>query len=84
MKVIVIGATGPIGRAVADALATEHEVVRASRQGGVKVDIEDPRSIRPRPPEISRPSGTEPRRPWALPPSMNAMAHRVSCRVTSG
>jgi NAD(P)-dependent dehydrogenase (short-subunit alcohol dehydrogenase family) len=44
-KVIVIGATGTIGRAVADALATEHEVVRASRQGDVKVDIEDPRSI---------------------------------------
>jgi NAD(P)-dependent dehydrogenase (short-subunit alcohol dehydrogenase family) len=45
MKVIVIGATGTIGRVVADALATEHEVVRASRQGDVKVDIEDPRSI---------------------------------------
>ncbi|HYN04807.1 MAG TPA: short chain dehydrogenase [Vicinamibacteria bacterium] len=45
MKVIVIGATGTIGRAVADALATGHEVVRASRQGDVKVDIEDKRSI---------------------------------------
>ena len=45
MKVIVIGATGTIGRAVADALATSHEVVRASRQGDVKVDIEDKHSI---------------------------------------
>ena len=45
MKIIVIGATGTIGRAVAEALATEHEVVRASRRGDVKVDIEDPRSI---------------------------------------
>jgi NAD(P)-dependent dehydrogenase (short-subunit alcohol dehydrogenase family) len=45
MKVIVIGATGTIGRAVADALATGHEVVRASRRGDVKVDIEDARSI---------------------------------------
>lgn len=45
MKVIVIGATGTIGRAVADALATGHEVVRASRRGDVKVDIEDPLSI---------------------------------------
>ena len=45
MKVIVIGATGTIGRAVADALATGHEVVRASRRGDVKVDIEDKRSI---------------------------------------
>jgi NAD(P)-dependent dehydrogenase (short-subunit alcohol dehydrogenase family) len=45
MKVIVIGATGTIGRAVADALATGHEVVRASRRGEVKVDLEDARSI---------------------------------------
>ena len=45
MKVIVIGATGTIGRAVADALATSHEVVRASRRGDVKVDIEDKHSI---------------------------------------
>jgi NAD(P)-dependent dehydrogenase (short-subunit alcohol dehydrogenase family) len=45
MRVIVIGATGTIGRAVADALATGHEVVRASRRGEVKVDLEDPRSI---------------------------------------
>ena len=42
MKVIVIGATGTIGKAVADALAKHgHEVVRASRKSAVKVDIED-------------------------------------------
>ncbi len=40
MKVIVIGATGTIGRAVADALAAGHEVVRASRQGDVKVELD--------------------------------------------
>jgi NAD(P)-dependent dehydrogenase (short-subunit alcohol dehydrogenase family) len=45
MKVIVIGATGTIGRAVADALATSHEVVRASRGGDLKVDIEDKQSV---------------------------------------
>jgi NAD(P)-dependent dehydrogenase (short-subunit alcohol dehydrogenase family) len=45
MKVIVIGSTGTIGRAVADALASSHEVVRASRHGDVKVDIEDKPSV---------------------------------------
>ncbi len=45
MKIIVIGATGTIGKAVADALASKHEVVRASRKGNVRVDIEDETSI---------------------------------------
>ncbi|MFM9445313.1 short chain dehydrogenase [Streptomyces acidiscabies] len=45
MKVIVIGATGTIGRAVADALETEHEVMRASRNGSTRVDLEIPDSI---------------------------------------
>lgn len=46
MRVLVIGATGTIGKAVADALAERHEVVRASRRGDVPVDITDPDSIR--------------------------------------
>ncbi len=47
MKVIVIGATGTIGAAVASALAgKQHEVVRASRNGAAKVDIEDQATIR--------------------------------------
>jgi NAD(P)-dependent dehydrogenase (short-subunit alcohol dehydrogenase family) len=47
MKVIVIGATGTIGAAVASALAAKkHEVVRASRGGEVKVNIDDPATIR--------------------------------------
>lgn len=46
MKIIVIGATGTIGRAVADALAARHEVVRASRSGEPSVDIEKPASVR--------------------------------------
>lgn len=47
MKTLVIGATGTIGQAVADAFAADgHEVLRASRNGDVKVDIGDPDSIR--------------------------------------
>ncbi len=46
MKIIVIGATGTIGAAVANALAAKkHEVVRASRQGDVKVNLEDQATI---------------------------------------
>ncbi|MFJ4922853.1 short chain dehydrogenase [Streptomyces sp. NPDC088725] len=45
MKIIVIGATGTIGRAVADGLETEHEVIRASRNRGARVDLEKPDSI---------------------------------------
>lgn len=45
MRIVVVGATGTIGRAVADALAGQHEVLRASRQGPVRLDIEDPRSV---------------------------------------
>lgn len=45
MKIIVIGATGTIGRAVADALAARHEVIRASRSGEARVDIEDAASV---------------------------------------
>ncbi|MEU9197944.1 short chain dehydrogenase [Streptomyces hundungensis] len=45
MKILVIGATGTIGRAVADALETEHEVIRASRNGSTRVDLEIPASI---------------------------------------
>ncbi|KZM74294.1 short chain dehydrogenase [Nocardia terpenica] len=46
MKIVVIGATGTIGAALADALAADHEVVRASRRGAVRVDLADPASIK--------------------------------------
>ena len=47
MKVVVIGATGTVGRPVADALENlGHEVVRASRKSEVSVDIEKLESIR--------------------------------------
>lgn len=44
--IVVIGATGTIGQAVAEALeGAGHRVHRASRQGAVQVDLEDPASI---------------------------------------
>ena len=46
MRILVVGATGTIGKAVADALAARHEVLRASRKADVTVDITIPDSIR--------------------------------------
>ncbi|MFO0745401.1 MAG: short chain dehydrogenase [Myxococcota bacterium] len=49
MRVVVIGATGDIGRAVADLLEGRHEVLRASRHApdeALRVDISDPASIK--------------------------------------
>ncbi|MCP3867657.1 MAG: short chain dehydrogenase [Gammaproteobacteria bacterium] len=45
MKILVIGASGTIGSAVTEALDGEHEVVKASRTGEVRVDLSDPASI---------------------------------------
>jgi NAD(P)-dependent dehydrogenase (short-subunit alcohol dehydrogenase family) len=49
-RILVVGATGDIGRAVADAFAArEHQVLRASRKApdpALRVDIADPSSIR--------------------------------------
>ena len=47
MRILVIGATGVIGRAVVTALKGEHEVITASRKGSQEqVDISTPDSIR--------------------------------------
>ena len=47
MKIIVIGATGTIGGEVVKALTLKkHEVIRASRSGEVKVNLDDAASIR--------------------------------------
>jgi NAD(P)-dependent dehydrogenase (short-subunit alcohol dehydrogenase family) len=47
MRILLIGATGTIGEAVAAALAARHDIVRASRQqADEQVDIADPASIR--------------------------------------
>src|SRR5512135_2278607 len=47
MRILVIGATGTIGRAVVAALSAGNEIVAASRQStAVSVDLADPASIR--------------------------------------
>ncbi len=47
MKIIVVGASGAVGKAAADALAQRHEVIRVNRSSGdVLMDIEDIDSIR--------------------------------------
>jgi NAD(P)-dependent dehydrogenase (short-subunit alcohol dehydrogenase family) len=46
MRIVIVGATGTIGKAVVAALAREHEVIPASRNSKVPVDIADPASIR--------------------------------------
>jgi NAD(P)-dependent dehydrogenase (short-subunit alcohol dehydrogenase family) len=45
MRAVVVGATGTLGREVADALEARHEVVRVSRRGDPHVDLADPASI---------------------------------------
>lgn len=46
MKVIVIGATGTIGRAIVQAIGNRHEVIPASfSKSVIKVDIADKASI---------------------------------------
>ena len=46
MKLILVGATGTIGRRIFEKLSKKHEVVRASRQGDdVEVDITSAESI---------------------------------------
>src|SRR5512143_434207 len=46
MRVVVVGATGTIGKAVVAALERDHEVLPASRSSKIRVDITDPQSIR--------------------------------------
>ncbi|MBP7148086.1 MAG: short chain dehydrogenase [Acidobacteria bacterium] len=47
MRIAIIGGNGTIGRAVAEALAARHEVVRVGRtHGDVHADITDPASVR--------------------------------------
>jgi NAD(P)-dependent dehydrogenase (short-subunit alcohol dehydrogenase family) len=47
MRILLIGATGTIGKAIAAALSPRHDVLRASRQQApLHVDLADPASIR--------------------------------------
>ncbi|HVW95863.1 MAG TPA: short chain dehydrogenase [Mucilaginibacter sp.] len=46
MKIIIIGATGTIGKHITAALQTGHEIIRAgSKSGDIQVDITSPDSI---------------------------------------
>ena len=46
MKIIIIGATGTIGKVVTEELGKRHEIIKASRsKGDVQVDISSPKSI---------------------------------------
>jgi NAD(P)-dependent dehydrogenase (short-subunit alcohol dehydrogenase family) len=46
MRVLVVGASGTIGKEVVKALASRHEVVGVSRKSAIPVDIGDEASIR--------------------------------------
>ncbi|HZT20198.1 MAG TPA: short chain dehydrogenase [Dongiaceae bacterium] len=47
MKIVVVGATGTVGQAVAAALGERHEIVRVGKsRGDLQVDITDSASIR--------------------------------------
>ncbi|MFJ8864565.1 short chain dehydrogenase [Streptomyces sp. NPDC102473] len=45
MKVLVVGSTGIIGRAVVGALSGSHQVIGASRSGQPRADLEEPASL---------------------------------------
>jgi NAD(P)-dependent dehydrogenase (short-subunit alcohol dehydrogenase family) len=47
MRILIVGANGTIGRAVAAELSARHEIVTAGRSSGdFRVDITDPQSLR--------------------------------------
>lgn len=46
MKIVIIGASGTVGRAVAEELGRKHEIVRVGRtQGDYRVDITSQESV---------------------------------------
>ena len=46
MKIVIIGASGTVGRAVAEELGRKHEIVRVGRtQGDYQVDITSQHSV---------------------------------------
>lgn len=46
MKIVVIGASGTVGRAVAEELSRQHQVIRVGRtQGDLQVDITSQPSV---------------------------------------
>lgn len=45
MKILIVGASGTIGKAVVEALIPRHEIIQAGRHGDVKVDMTSVESI---------------------------------------
>lgn len=46
MRILIVGASGTVGRAVADVLSSRHELIRASRHSGdLQVDLTDMASV---------------------------------------
>jgi NAD(P)-dependent dehydrogenase (short-subunit alcohol dehydrogenase family) len=47
MKIIVVGATGTIGKAVVEELGQRHTIIQVGhRSGDIKIDVTDPNSIK--------------------------------------
>ena len=46
MRIIVVGASGTLGKAAVDTLKQQHHIIQASRNGEVRVDLSDPASIK--------------------------------------
>ena len=47
MRIIIVGATGAVGKTAVDALSDRHEIIRVGRSGGdLKTDVNDIDSIR--------------------------------------
>lgn len=46
MRIILMGASGIIGSEIAEALSPNHELIRAGRNGDVKVDYTDTKSVK--------------------------------------
>ena len=46
MRIIVVGASGTLGKAAVDALKQQHDIIHASRNSEVQVDLSDPASIK--------------------------------------
>jgi hypothetical protein len=46
MKIVIVGASGEIGRAVAAELSPRHEIVAVSRNGPARADVTNPASMR--------------------------------------
>jgi len=46
MRILIVGASGTVGRAIVEELGARHEIIRAgSKSGDVQIDLADPASI---------------------------------------